>query len=175
MKKILFAALALAMVAGPAFAQDNDARLERERKRTEQNAVKQATQIAKTLKFDNEVKDDFTVLYTEYQLALADAQRGDADQRGGRRNNNSLTDEEVESNILAGFARERRVIDVREQYYREFRKILTPTQIQDVYDADSRTGSGNSNGNMMGGGMMGGPGGMGGPGMGGPGMGGPGF
>lgn len=169
MKKVLFTVLALVVVASTAFAQDNDARAQRERQRAEQSAVKQATAIAKNLKFEGELKDDFVVIYTEYQLALSDARMADMTARMSRRQLNSRTDEDIESDILAGFASERMIIDVREKYYKEFRRILTPTQIQDVYNEENVANGGNGGR----GGMMGGPGMMGGmPPMGGPGMGG---
>ena len=41
----------------------------------------------------------------------------------------TLSDEQVEKRILDNFAQSRAILDVREQYYKEFRKLLTPTQI----------------------------------------------
>jgi CRISPR/Cas system CSM-associated protein Csm2 small subunit len=46
----------------------------------------------------------------------------------------TLTDEQVEKRILDNFAQSRAILDVREQYYNEFRKILTPTQINRIFE-----------------------------------------
>ena len=45
-----------------------------------------------------------------------------------------MTDEQVEKRILDNFAQSRAILDVREEYYKEFRKILTPSQINQIYE-----------------------------------------
>lgn len=45
-----------------------------------------------------------------------------------------LSDEEVEQRILDNFAMSRDILEVREQYYHEFRKVLTPSQIQAIFE-----------------------------------------
>ena len=44
-----------------------------------------------------------------------------------------LTDAEVERQIKGRFAQSRKILDVREKYYDEFRKILSPKQIMKIY------------------------------------------
>ena len=44
------------------------------------------------------------------------------------------TDEQIEQRILDNFAQSRAILDVREQYYKEFRKILTPKQINKIFE-----------------------------------------
>ena len=46
----------------------------------------------------------------------------------------TLTDEQVEKRILDNFAQSRAILDVREHYYKEFRKILTPTQVNQIFE-----------------------------------------
>ena len=46
----------------------------------------------------------------------------------------TLTDEQIEKRILDNFAQSRAILDVREQYYKEFRKILTPKQINKIFE-----------------------------------------
>ena len=46
----------------------------------------------------------------------------------------TLTDEQIEQRILDNFAQSRAILDAREQYYKEFRKILTPTQINRIFE-----------------------------------------
>ena len=47
-----------------------------------------------------------------------------------------LTDAEVEQQIKGRFAQSRRILDVREKYYNEFRKILSPKQIMKIYQTE---------------------------------------
>ena len=52
-----------------------------------------------------------------------------------------LTDVEMEQQIKGRFAHSRKILDVREKYYDEFRKILSPKQIMKIY----RTEQNNAN------------------------------
>ena len=47
-----------------------------------------------------------------------------------------LTDAEVEQQIKGRFVQSRRILDVREKYYNEFRKILSPKQIMKIYQTE---------------------------------------
>ena len=44
-----------------------------------------------------------------------------------------MTDEEIAQEIERQFTQGRKVIDVKEKYYKEFKKILTMKQIREVY------------------------------------------
>jgi len=46
----------------------------------------------------------------------------------------ALTEEQVEQRILDNFAQSRAILDVREQYYKLFRQILTPSQINKIFE-----------------------------------------
>lgn len=46
----------------------------------------------------------------------------------------TLTDEEIERLILDNFAQSRAILDIRQQYYKEFRTILTPSQINTIFE-----------------------------------------
>lgn len=46
----------------------------------------------------------------------------------------TLTEEQVEQRILDNFAQSRAILDVREQYYKQFRQILTPSQINKIFE-----------------------------------------
>ena len=48
----------------------------------------------------------------------------------------TLTDAEVEQVIKARFAQSRKMLDIREKYYNEFRKILSPKQIAKIYQTE---------------------------------------
>lgn len=44
------------------------------------------------------------------------------------------TDEQIDKRLLNNFAQSRAILDVREHFYREFRKILSPTQINTILE-----------------------------------------
>ena len=44
------------------------------------------------------------------------------------------TDDEVDKMMRDRFKQSRKILDVREKYYDEFRKFLSPKQVQKVYD-----------------------------------------
>ena len=46
------------------------------------------------------------------------------------------TDAEIEKQIKDQFAQSRKILDVREKYYNEFRKILSPKQIMKIYQTE---------------------------------------
>ncbi len=48
------------------------------------------------------------------------------------------TDAEIEKQIKDQFAQSRKILDVREKYYNEFRKILSPKQIMKIYQTEKR-------------------------------------
>ena len=46
------------------------------------------------------------------------------------------TDAEVEQEIKADFTKAKKMVNLRETYYNKFRKILTPKQIEKIYDIE---------------------------------------
>ena len=74
----------------------------------------------------------FSALYKEYSKkmhAIHVLYRHERPAEG-----TTLTDEQVEKRIQDNFAQSRAILDVREQYYKEFRKILTPSQINKIFE-----------------------------------------
>ena len=55
-----------------------------------------------------------------------------------KKENQSLTDAEIEKNIKERFARSRKLIDIREKYYGVYRDFLSPKQIQRVYELEKQ-------------------------------------
>ena len=45
-----------------------------------------------------------------------------------------LTDDEVDKMMRTRFAISRKMLDIREKYYNEFRKFMTPKQVQKIFD-----------------------------------------
>lgn len=116
-------------------AQDvaKQARPERKRPTVEQMQERQRNRIVKELALDDQTSAKFAAVYQQYQQemrALFPARTAKAQS----------TDAEVEKAMKERFARERKTLDIREKYYGEFRKILSPKQVQKVYSLERRRG-----------------------------------
>lgn len=46
----------------------------------------------------------------------------------------TLSDSELEKRILDNFAQSRAILDVREEYYKKFRTVLSPSQINKIFE-----------------------------------------
>ncbi len=81
----------------------------------------------------NEVQaQQFATLYKAYNKqmrAIHDQYRHERTAEG-----TTLTDEQIEQRILDNFAQSRAILDAREQYYKEFRKSLTASQINQIFE-----------------------------------------
>lgn len=118
--------LALALVMGfavSATAQQADGtKGTRQRMSREQLAEKQAQHIAKAVALDEELTKKFVDTYSDCQKeiwALGPRQK-DAD------------------GVEQRFERSRKVLDIREKYYKKYKKFLSSEQIQKVYDEERR-------------------------------------
>lgn len=181
MKKILLITLAACLAANMAMAQP-------QRPSKEEMQKRQSERIVKELALDNSTAQEFTDIYTRYQaevnaidgkypapkMPLPDGQRPERKGKGKVKDSQAPapqerpmpTDAEIEKQIKDGFARERALLDAKEKFYNEFRKVLTPQQIQKMYrmqDAQRQRGQMGGRPGMQGGrpGMQGGrPGGF---------------
>ena len=104
-------------------AQDRQQRMSRE-----QLAEKQARHIAHELAFDEATTQQFIMTYCAYQQEVW--------ALGPRPQNEPENDEEAEQIIRQRFERSQAILDLREKYYEEYSKFLTPKQIQRVYELE---------------------------------------
>ncbi|MBQ1929303.1 MAG: hypothetical protein II344_01535 [Bacteroidales bacterium] len=151
MKQFLTAIIALCLVAGTAIAQPQ-----------QKDPKKQAQRIVKALALDNQQVEEFTRVYTLYKDECKAVNekyprfKGDfnPDSKADRKKRDEQpamlpSDEEVEKSILDGFKREKALIDVKEKFYWEFAKFMSPQQIQKIFMMENgpRPGQGQPNGN----------------------------
>lgn len=131
------------------FAQDKKgAKSERRQFNREQMQEMQANQIIKGLALDDATATKFIPVYKSYMEEMrATRSTMNARQPDGKQNLTDKkapkpipTDAEVEQSIKARFAQSRKMLDIREKYYNEFRKFLTPKQIQKMYNMEKRNG-----------------------------------
>ena len=70
----------------------------------------------------------------EYAADLKVRGKVEKDKEGTGFKMKTPTDEEVDKMMRDRFKQSRKMLEVREKYYDEFRKFLSPKQVQKVYD-----------------------------------------
>ncbi len=102
------------------------------RQQAMQRIEQQVRHYSEVFKLNEEQAQQFATLYKAYNKQM----RAIHDQYLHERTaeGSSLTDEQIEQRILDNFAQSRAILDVREQYYQEFRKFLTPSQINQIFE-----------------------------------------
>lgn len=88
-----------------------------------------AVRIAETIQIQESDKEAFILLYQNYKKESAAIMVVKTQQSGD-------PDKDAEAKILSDFEKSTKLLELRKNYYREFRKILSPTQIQKMYDAE---------------------------------------
>ena len=128
MKRMVFIMMALMLTLGTVSAQQPNAKGQNGKERIEQ----QVRQYTAAFSLNEEQAQQFATLYKAYNKqmrAIHDQYRHERPAAGV-----TLTDEQIEQRILDNFAQSHAILDVREQYYKSFRKILTPTQINRIFE-----------------------------------------
>ena len=130
------------------FAQEKkETKSERRQFNKEQMLEIQCNQIIKGLALDDATATKFIPVYKQYMEEMQAtrhmgvcrnvANRTAADKQIPKP---VPTDAEVEQAIKARFAQSRKILDIREEYYNEFRKFLSPKQIQKMYNMEKHNG-----------------------------------
>ena len=102
------------------------------RQHSMQRIEQQVQHYSEAFALNEEQAQRFGTLYKAYNKqmrAIHDQYRHERTAEGS-----TLTDEEIEKRILDNFAQSRAILDAREQYYKEFRKFLTPSQINQIFE-----------------------------------------
>ena len=110
----------------------------RPRMTMEQVADKQAAKIVTDLGLDDKTAAKFTEVYQKYMKELDDVRKEfplyGVKGMKAKAQASIPTDEEVDKMMRDRFKQSRKMLEVREKYYDEFRKFLSPKQVQKVYD-----------------------------------------
>lgn len=121
----------MALVSVNVQAQNRD----KQRLSREELAIKQAKHIAVELSLDDATTKRFVETYGRCQQEIWQA-RGP--KRAGKfKSSNNETEEELKQDFQASFERSRKLLDIREKYYKEFSQFLTQKQIMDVYKEEN--------------------------------------
>lgn len=119
------------------YAQKNE-RIQRVERKADARINRQTSYIASQLMLNDAESSRFKRLYTTYQIELRECQkqmRANYGKREGKERK-ELTDAEITERIEKRFAQAHKILDIREKYYQEFKKILKPRQIQKMYKAE---------------------------------------
>ena len=120
-------------------AQNEEQRRGRKRMTLEQITELQANKIVQELGLDDATAAKFTDVYKKYKKEMESVRKPNFGKRpdvktGDKGQRPVPTDAEVEKRIKENFAQSRKMIDIREKYYDEFRKFLAPKQVQKIYE-----------------------------------------
>ena len=110
----------------------------------EQMVDMQSNKIIGELGLDDKTAAKFKDVYAKYMKEMNDLRKEGMDfrMRGRMQKGDTLakmkiqmpTDDEVDKMMRDRFKQSRKILDIREKYYDEFRKFLSPKQVQKVYD-----------------------------------------
>lgn len=114
----------------------------------EKMAEFQANRLSDELGLDDATSVKFKEVYKKYMKALGEVHgefakefmkkvKSEEASKDGKKEKPAfkpLTDAQVDQMMKDRFAISRKTLDVREKYYDEFRKFLSPKQVQKIYD-----------------------------------------
>lgn len=96
--------------------------------------ARQAEQYITQFQLDNEEAQQFRSIYFAYVKEMRSVQQQYAHEQPAPEQ--VLTDDEIEERILDNFAMSRSILNLREQYYHKFRQILSPSQINAIFEGE---------------------------------------
>ena len=143
MKTKYFWMLVVAFVMGTQVinAQADKPKGKREHKRPtmEQIIQMQSQRIVDELGLDDKTAAKFAEVYKKYMKEMDDLRKQYMPVKSDFKKDKpsmpkSLTDAEVDKMMRDRFAQARKMLDIREKYYDEFRKFLSAKQVQKVFD-----------------------------------------
>lgn len=130
------------------FAQEKkEGKPERRQFNREQLQEMQCNQLIKSLALDDATAAKFTPVYKKYMEEMRATRSMTARKKSDSKTATDKqapkpvpTDAEVEQAIKTRFAQSRKMLDIREKYYNEFRRFLSPKQIQKMYNMEKKNG-----------------------------------
>ena len=136
MKRIFSIAICAIMMAVCTTAvQAQDIQSKKQRMSREQLAEAQAKHIAYDLALNDATTQKFVKTFCDYQKEVwALGPKLKAPKKKAE-----MTDAETDQAIKARMERSQKILDLREKYYKEYSKFLTPRQIQRVYELEKKS------------------------------------
>lgn len=123
-------------------AQNSDERGKRrghKRMTMEQMVDMQSRRIIQDLGLDDKTAAKFTDVYKKYMTEMNDLRKKNIPKKteakpGEKKVPAIPTDAEVDKMMRDRFKQSRKMLDIREKYYDEFRKFLSPKQVQKIFE-----------------------------------------
>ncbi len=99
----------------------------------------QSNKIIGDLGLDDKTAAKFKDVYKKYMTEMDDLRKKNMPKREGMKPGEGKapqmpTDAEVDKMMRDRFEQGRKMLDIREKYYDEFRKFLSPKQVQKIYE-----------------------------------------
>ena len=130
MISMMVIAIAMLFSSNNTFAQSNN----QQRLSREELAEKQARHIAHDLALDDAATQKYVATYCAYQKEV-----WALGPRVKRHQSENATEAEAEQANKARMEQSQKILDLREKYYKEYSKFLTPRQIQRVYELEKKS------------------------------------
>ncbi|MBR3565561.1 MAG: hypothetical protein IKN91_04415 [Paludibacteraceae bacterium] len=96
-----------------------------------ERALQMANHYVQKFALNEDEAEQFIEIYIEYNKklhAVSVLYRHESPKEG------AMSDADIEERILNNFAQSRAILYVREKYYKEFRSVLTPSQINMIFE-----------------------------------------
>ena len=126
--RFLFSALVMIAFMGTAAQAQNG---NKQRLTREQLAEVQAKHIADTMALEGTTRDKFITTYCQSQKEV-----WALGPRPSKKANRTQSEQDAEQEVKERFAHSQKILDIREKYYAEYSKFLTPKQIKKVYELE---------------------------------------
>lgn len=131
--KTLITVLFVTLSFTTAFATDNDKdKAGKPKPSREELATTQAQHIAAKLELDENKTARLVTTYVDCQKEIWALGRPEDGKK------KSTTDAEAEASIKARFEQSQKMLDIRRKYYDQYRKFLTPLQIEKLYRLEKK-------------------------------------
>ncbi len=141
-RKIIMVCMTLLMGSQATLLAQEAPKPEKKRPTREQMQQMQCNHLIETLALDDATAAKFAPVYRNYLEEMRAVRKAGSQEKAGKdvRPRPLPTDADVEAAIRARFAQSRQMLDIRERYYNEFRKFLSPKQIQKIYNLEKNNG-----------------------------------
>lgn len=117
----------------------NQGKRNHKRMTMEQMVDMQSNKLIGELGLDDKTAAKFKDVYKKYMTEMNDLRKKDFPKKEGVKSDDKKipavpTDAEVDKMMRERFEQSRKMLDIREKYYDEFRKFLSPKQVQKIYE-----------------------------------------
>ena len=134
---LVLALCAVSSLSAQPRQKQSETKAEKPRLTEEERIQRQANRMSAELMLDDKTSAKFTDVYQQYLKEMNDCRKENRKamkERCPQGEKPALTDAEIEARIEKRFAQQRQMLDIHEKYYKELKKILTPKQLQRIYE-----------------------------------------